>query len=119
MLYTTEAAEQRAALARLRLREAQLCERLDAPRSVARGSPFLARPPDLSAAGMGTGGGVRRGPFARRRTRPGVGERKAKSVHPAPTPHEQDESPSCAAGPSSGSSTCTAAGSTIDDSLLC
>ena len=109
-----EAAELRAALARLRLRERQLCERLDARRSVARCSPFLARPPDLPAAGMSSGRGARRGPFARRRTRPG--ERKAKSVHPAPAP-PQGESPSCAAGSSSSSSMAT--GSNIDDSLLC
>ena len=74
-----EAAELRAALARLRLRERQLCERLEARRSAAQGSPFLARPPDSPAAGVGPGGGVRRGPFARRRIWPG--ERKTKSVH--------------------------------------
>ena len=112
---SAEAAELRAALARLRLRERQLCERLEARRSAAQGSPFLARPPDSPAAGVGPGGGVRRGPFARRRIWPG--ERKTKSVHPA-APPPQDVSPSCSAGLSSRS---TAAGSTmaIDSSLAC
>lgn len=112
---SAEAAELRAALARLRLRERQLCERLEARRSAAQGSPFLARPPDSPAAGVGPGGGVRRGPFARRRIWPG--ERKTKSVHPA-APPPQDVSPCCSAGLSSRS---TAAESTMatDSSLVC
>ena len=110
-----EAAELRSALARLRLRETRLCGRLEARRSAARGSPFLARLPNLPAAGVGPSGGVRRGPFARRRIWPG--ERNAKSVHPA-APPPQDVSPSCSAGLSSRS---TAAESTvaIDSLLVC